>query len=309
MNAELTKQIKEINADSALNSSEKSKKIQELFNKSLNLSYLNINDEKEAVTECKHYKRECNIVAKCCGKVYGCRLCHDEKENHKIDRYATEEIVCKRCEKRQSVSNKCINCGIKFGKYFCGKCRLWNDNNEDEVFHCDDCKVCRIGKREDFEHCHKCNACISKSVQHKCISQVFTSQCPICMENIFDSRDPVIQLRCGHVIHKKCGEDYGETNYQCPVCKKSILSDMSEYWRQKKAICEAYPVPSEYIKWIATIYCYDCEKESETKYHLIDLECTCCGSFNTHMKSVNKNESCSSCSSSGDETTYESLSE
>ena len=143
MNAELTKQIKEINADSALNSSEKSKKIQELFNKSLNLSSLNINDKKEAVTECKHYKRECNIVAKCCGKVYGCRLCHDENENHKIDRYATEEIVCKKCETRQPVSNKCINCGIKFGKYFCGKCRLWNDNNEDEVFHCDDCKVCR----------------------------------------------------------------------------------------------------------------------------------------------------------------------
>ena len=37
MNAELMKLIKEINADSALNSSEKSKKIQELFNKSLNL--------------------------------------------------------------------------------------------------------------------------------------------------------------------------------------------------------------------------------------------------------------------------------
>lgn len=36
---------------------------------------------------CTHYKRNCALVAPCCNKIYTCRLCHDEQEHHKIDRY------------------------------------------------------------------------------------------------------------------------------------------------------------------------------------------------------------------------------
>ena len=27
---------------------------------------------------CTHYERQCNIVAPCCSRVVGCRICHDE---------------------------------------------------------------------------------------------------------------------------------------------------------------------------------------------------------------------------------------
>ena len=35
---------------------------------------------------CAHYPKGCQIFAPCCGKIYPCRLCHDEGEEHKIDR-------------------------------------------------------------------------------------------------------------------------------------------------------------------------------------------------------------------------------
>ena len=301
MDNEFNKKVKEINADSALTSTQKSRLIQDLFNKKLNLSILNIVNDNTNIN-CNHYKRGCKIIAKCCNKIYPCRVCHDENENHKIDRYATEELVCNDCETRQPISNQCINCHRQFGKYFCNTCRFWNELEPNEVFHCNDCNVCRLGNKEEYKHCHTCNACIKLSIEHKCIEKVFSSQCPICTDNLFDTREPTIQLRCGHVMHQSCAIEYGKTNYQCPICKKSIIDDMSEYWAQKKACCDAYPVPEEYRKWVATIYCNDCSKEVETKYHLIDLECTSCGGFNTQLKSVDKNES----SSSEDESTYES---
>ena len=41
----------------------------------------------------------------CCGKVYPCRLCHDEQElTHTIDRFNVSEIECRNCSKRQPVS-------------------------------------------------------------------------------------------------------------------------------------------------------------------------------------------------------------
>lgn len=37
---------------------------------------------------CKHYKRNCKLVASCCNKSYTCRHCHDEATDHVMDRYA-----------------------------------------------------------------------------------------------------------------------------------------------------------------------------------------------------------------------------
>eukprot|EP00547_Thalassionema_nitzschioides_P001075 CAMPEP_0194210770 /NCGR_PEP_ID=MMETSP0156-20130528/9093_1 /TAXON_ID=33649 /ORGANISM="Thalassionema nitzschioides, Strain L26-B" /LENGTH=157 /DNA_ID=CAMNT_0038938153 /DNA_START=195 /DNA_END=669 /DNA_ORIENTATION=+ len=31
---------------------------------------------------CVHYERNCSIVAPCCQRVYGCRVCHDELSGH-----------------------------------------------------------------------------------------------------------------------------------------------------------------------------------------------------------------------------------
>ncbi|CAB4043727.1 RING finger and CHY zinc finger domain-containing 1-like, partial [Paramuricea clavata] len=50
---------------------------------------------------CQHYVRKCCLVSPCCNKVYPCRLCHDEKENHKLVRANVKFIECLQCGSRQ----------------------------------------------------------------------------------------------------------------------------------------------------------------------------------------------------------------
>jgi uncharacterized CHY-type Zn-finger protein len=56
---------------------------------------------------CVHYERNCSIVAPCCNRVFGCRICHDELSpagHPPVNRYLIREAVCKRCNTRQRVS-------------------------------------------------------------------------------------------------------------------------------------------------------------------------------------------------------------
>lgn len=45
---------------------------------------------------CRHYERKCSLVAPCCGKIYACRLCHDEENEHKMDRseVSLAHLIC-----------------------------------------------------------------------------------------------------------------------------------------------------------------------------------------------------------------------
>lgn len=49
--------------------------------------------------------------AACCGKVYACRVCHDEAEDHKMDRKQVETVQCRNCNELQEV--KIIYCSVK----------------------------------------------------------------------------------------------------------------------------------------------------------------------------------------------------
>ena len=98
------------------------------------------------IFNCKHYKRECLIYSLCCQKWYPCRLCHDENENHTLDRFKISKIKCKDCNTIQKSSNKCINCNKKFAEYYCDICHLWDCSKE--IYHCNDCGFCRIGKKK-----------------------------------------------------------------------------------------------------------------------------------------------------------------
>lgn len=56
---------------------------------------------------CVHYERNCNVVAPCCDRVFGCRVCHDElspSHHSPLNRYDIREIVCKKCNTRQPTS-------------------------------------------------------------------------------------------------------------------------------------------------------------------------------------------------------------
>lgn len=48
--------------------------------------------------------------------MYTCRFCHDENEDHSVNRKEVTELICTNCETRQKVQAECQNCGIRFGK-------------------------------------------------------------------------------------------------------------------------------------------------------------------------------------------------
>ena len=95
---------------------------------------------------CPHYRRSCSIVASCCGRVHPCFRCHDEAEDHAMDRYQTSDMVCMSCGTRQPVAQSCSSCSRQLGRYYCSICRLWEDTPGRDIYHCPYCNVCRRGK-------------------------------------------------------------------------------------------------------------------------------------------------------------------
>lgn len=61
----------------------------------------------EGNAACVHYERNCNIVAPCCNRVFGCRICHDELSpsgHPPMNRFLVREVVCKLCNTRQAAA-------------------------------------------------------------------------------------------------------------------------------------------------------------------------------------------------------------
>jgi len=236
---------------------------------------------------CKHYYVGCKIRAACCGKFYVCRLCHDEIDSsHKIDRFATEEMMCMHCGTVQPIAQNCNNtaCGKQLARYYCAHCKFHDDTPNKNIYHCPDCGLCRVGKGIgiDFFHCKKCNLCLGLHLQnnHKCVENTAKSDCPICLTDLFASTNPTTLLDCGHALHVKCLMTYQKTNFVCPLCSKSIVN-MADFWTQLDNLVEAQPMPEEYAEAKSELLCNDCEKKSEIKFHFVGLKCPNCGSYNT----------------------------
>lgn len=245
------------------------------------------------IVNCSHYDRDCMILSPCCNKWYSCRLCHDDDNDHKLDRKLISTIICKKCLTIQPQSNTCTNCDITFAHYYCSICKLWAGNNKD-IYHCHDCNICRIGKGIDIDriHCDKCNICIDISVvnQHKCFQHSIDSNCPVCQKYMWDSTEPIIYLPCGHCIHQQCLTELSKNSFQCPTCKKSIYQDMSPIWKQIDTIIENNTMPDEFTNWTSTILCNDCELETTyVPYHFIYHKCGHCNGYNTVETDIQKN--------------------
>lgn len=107
------------------------------------------------VLGCPHYARACQLVAPCCGRIYTCRQCHDDAEDHAMDRYAVERMRCMRCGGEGPVGQDCSHCGGRSARYYCAICHLMDDTPGRDIYHCPFCNVCRRGKGlgVDFFHC------------------------------------------------------------------------------------------------------------------------------------------------------------
>ncbi|XP_052182286.1 zinc finger protein BRUTUS-like At1g74770 isoform X2 [Diospyros lotus] len=198
---------------------------------------------------CKHYKRNCKLVAACCNKIYACRLCHDDESDHSMDRKATTKMMCMKCLVIQPIGPTCSTdtCDkLSMARYYCRICKFFDD--ERDIYHCPYCNLCRVGKGLgiDYFHCMNCNACMSRSLSvHICREKCFEDNCPICHEFIFTSSSPVKALSCGHLMHSACFQDYTYSHYTCPICSKS-LGDMQVYFGMIDALLAEEKIPDEY---------------------------------------------------------------
>jgi len=234
------------------------------------------------VPRCSHYQRRCCFVTPCCQKKYVCRICHDEREVHEVDRYSISELVCMQCKLRQKVSSRCNNCRISFGQYSCLICRMFDDRDRKQ-FHCEFCNLCRIGGKENFFHCMKCNMCLARNIQesHKCIENISKSGCPVCLEDMHTSTTALFVPNCGHMMHQKC---YGSMRkagmLACPVCCTSF-EDAERIWKQLDEIASRTRLEEAFQNMKFKILCRDCHKESEAQYNMVGIKCNQCGSYNT----------------------------
>lgn len=249
---------------------------------------------------CRHYLRGCKVRAACCGKLYTCRLCHDETEQtHIMDRYATKEIVCMWCGTAQPISRRCINqqCLKVFARYFCDVCKFYDDSPGRHIYHCPSCNVCRGGKGLgiDFFHCMTCNQCMSMKYRnkgHKCVHRAMESDCPVCHNFLFTSTTPIKYLRCGHLMHHECYVKFvQQRGVRCPVCSKS-LEEMKVIFSkidELVAVDGIYAMPSAYRGMKCHVYCLDCQQLSTRSYHFVFNRCNLCNSYNTRVEHIDVN--------------------
>lgn len=104
---------------------------------------------------CQHYKRNVKLQCSTCNRWYTCRFCHNEKEDHMLIRVETRNMLCMLCWCAQPAGEVCVGCGERTAWYYCGICKLWDDDSEKSIYHCNDCGICRVGRGlgKDFFHC------------------------------------------------------------------------------------------------------------------------------------------------------------
>ena len=180
--------------------------------------------------------------------------------------------------------NHCNTCGAQFGAYHCDICNLWMSADE-SPYHCSDCGFCRVGGRENFRHCDDCGMCIDTLLfdDHNCKAGKYMSNCPVCQEDLFSSRDASHEMPCGHAIHWHCFKELTSYDTRCPVCKKTAETPehMAPTWQAMAMGIALQPVPPELAR-VVTVTCVDCEtRDEDRRWHFLGVRCLNCMSFNT----------------------------
>ncbi|KAF8544077.1 zinc-ribbon-domain-containing protein [Trichophaea hybrida] len=233
---------------------------------------------------CSHYRRGVRLQCSTCERWHTCRFCHDENEDHALVRRETKSMLCMHCGRPQPAQQDCRFCGVRSAKYYCDKCKLWDDGPQKSIYHCNDCGICRIGQGlgKDFFHCKKCGVCMSIALEnsHRCIERSTECDCPICGEFMFTSTLTVVFMTCGHSIHHKCYYEHMKNSYRCPTCARTIIN-MESQFRSLDVEIESQPLPSPYAAWRCLISCNDCSAKSNVRFHFLGLKCDNCASYNT----------------------------
>ncbi|KAK9467517.1 hypothetical protein V1512DRAFT_237140 [Lipomyces arxii] len=251
-------------------------------------------DKTNEIMGCPHYQRGVKLQCSTCDQWYTCRFCHDEVEDdHQLIRNETRNMLCMYCLLPQPAAQDCYACGQRVARYYCEKCKLWDDDPDKSIYHCNDCGICRIGEGlgKDFFHCKTCNVCMSISLEnaHRCIEHSTECNCPICGEYMFTSTMTVVFMSCGHSIHQKCYYEHTKNAYKCPTCARTIIN-MEAQFRLIDREIEKQQLPEPYINWRSVVLCNDCSGKSNVPFHFLGLRCDTCKSYNTAQLRVIKPE-------------------
>jgi len=69
--------------------------------------------------------------------------------------------------------------------------------------------------------------------------------CAFCLESTHNSQHSSISLNCNHLIHNKClKEAHENSQYKCPICRKSMFS---MDWSLLRDLIKIQPMPEEEI--------------------------------------------------------------
>ncbi|KAH3760721.1 RING finger and CHY zinc finger domain-containing protein 1 [Pelomyxa schiedti] len=82
---------------------------------------------------CRHYRRNCELLAPCCGNWVSCRFCHNEGVAdgtmmtragrscgvEEMDRRAVKRVRCLLCRTEQPPTRTCQSCSNDFACYWC----------------------------------------------------------------------------------------------------------------------------------------------------------------------------------------------
>ena len=234
---------------------------------------------------CPHYRRATRVVAPCCGKVVGCRHCHDEGADHALTSGAVSAMVCGACARPGPAGAHCAHCSARQARYYCAICRLWDDTPGRQVYHCPFCNLCRLGAGlgVDAQHCMRCNSCMSleEHATHACRPP---AACPVCGDRLFDSAAPYRALPCGHHMHSHCFRAWATHSYTCPVCRRSA-GDMRAYFGMLDALLarDEGTLPAELAARTQAVACDDCGGTGDAPFHFVYHKCGGCGSYNTRL--------------------------
>jgi len=226
-----------------------------------------------------HYKNHCDIVSPHTGKIFHCRRCYD---GHTLCPGQIKEIVCRRCNLQQDISNCCTRCNLPFAKYQCIKCPVFDDDGE--YFHCDKCGICRKGTPDLWHHCDVCGMCVPKVAlkEHTCIPDKANDTCSICCEPFFKDFRSVTEIpQCGHLIHSECFSELCKHNIKCPLCSKTMFDMTDAYEELNKVRMKGLEHLTKHDVHLSnqSIHCNDCNHQSEC--HPFNQRCKHCLSYNT----------------------------
>jgi len=240
-------------------------------------------NQEKGILGCSHYKRNCRIKAPCCQRIFTCRRCHDEQiEDHKINRYDIETMICMFCKTSQPVNQICQHCQKSMAAYFCGICKFFDDDISKGIWHCEKCGLCRVGGKDNFVHCDICHMCFHPG-PHKHTERAFETNCPVCNEYLLTSTSPAfLPAPCRHPIHTRCWKQLIKHRISCSICSKTYSDlDVTDLWESFRQMKNESHLPPEYQNWRVEVLCNDCEKRTETGYHWVGTECSYCHGWNT----------------------------